>query len=326
MNRTGNRQLAQTYRTDDVHARDRFAYWREAICDAYVHLGCENRQRAGFDGRISLHELSSVRASFVASDAQHVYRRRRDISRGTEEFFLLSIQMRGIGRIQQHQREAILTPGDFALYASTDPYELVFDNPFEQLVIQVPKQAVIDRLPIADMLTASAISGRRGAGKLVSDCLIKIAAGADRVEPACQTHISTSVIDLLCSGLPLVNGRTPEDTGPQDQLTTLRIEAFIASNLKNPSLNRADGRDWTEYVRPADQRTSGQNGNVDYAAHPGGQAAAHPARVGRPRLQAYYDRRYRHQMGLCQPTAFLPGVQQPLRPLSAGLSVGPVRP
>ncbi len=232
--------MAQTYRTDDVHARDRFAYWREAICDAYVHLGCETGQRAGFGGRISLRELSPIRASFVASDAQHVYRRHRDISRSTDEYFLLSIQTRGIGRVHQHRREAVLNPGDFALYASTDPYELIFDNPFEQLVIQVPKQSVLDRLPIADMLTATAISGRQGAGKLVSDCLVKIASEADHVEPACRSHLSTSVIDLLCSGLPLVNGRAPEDVGRQDQLTTLRIEAFIISNLKNPGLNRAD--------------------------------------------------------------------------------------
>ena len=232
--------MEQIYRTDDVHARDRFAYWREAVCDAYVHLGCETRLRTGFEGRISLRELSSVRTSFVSSGAQHVSRRRRDISRSSDEYFLMSIQTRGIGRIHQHQREAVLNQGDFALYASTDPYELIFDNPFEQLVIQVPKQSVIDRLPIADMLTATAISGRQGTGKLVSDCLIKIASEADTVEPACRSSVSTSVIDLLCSALPLANRGAPEDLGRQDQLTTLRIESFIASNLKNPNLCRAD--------------------------------------------------------------------------------------
>jgi AraC-like DNA-binding protein len=232
--------LEQAYRTSDVHPRDRYAYWREAICNAYVHLGCEAPRRKGFSGEISLRQFANVRASFVKSCAQHVYRRPEGISRSSDDYFLLSIQLRGLGRVRQRTREALLNPGDFALYASTDPYELVFEDDFEQLVIQVPKLDILDRLPIADMLTAIPIAGRAGTGKIVSNCLINIANGARDVEPACRPHLSSTVVELLCGSLSSINDRTSADLGQQDHLTMLRIESFLASNLKNTALSRDD--------------------------------------------------------------------------------------
>ncbi len=234
------RELAKTYSTEDVRERDRLAYWREAICEAYVNLGCEAPRQARFDGSISLTEVSSVRLSFVNSGQQHVFRRQQDIARGTDEYFLLSLQLEGVGRVCQDRREAVLRPGDFSLYSSTDPYQLVFQRPFSQLVIQIPKRAILDRIPIADMLTGIAIGGRAGSGKLISDCLTNIAQGVHLVEPEAEAHVSAAVVDLICSSLAQLNGQIPSDVGRQDRLTTLRIESFIASHLKNPDLTRDD--------------------------------------------------------------------------------------
>jgi AraC-like DNA-binding protein len=232
--------MEKTFRTGDVAPRDRFAYWREAICDAYVHLGCDTSQPVAFDGSIALHRLAGADMSFVDSEVQHVRRRRRDIGRDVDDYFLLSVQRHGTGRVVQYGREALLKPGDFALYSSTDPYDLIFAERFGQLVVQVPKRAVLDRLPIAEMLTAIPVSGRAGTGRLVGQCLNTIAAGSDGIDTPAEPHLSSTVVDLLCTGLATIAGQAPCDVSRQDTLTTLRIEAFIASNLHNPELTRAD--------------------------------------------------------------------------------------
>jgi hypothetical protein len=88
--------MERVFRTTDVQPRDRFAYWREAICDAYVHLGCDTGRRGDFSGAIRLNRLHNVALSFVAGDRQHVRRRARDIGRDSQQYFLLSVQRRGI--------------------------------------------------------------------------------------------------------------------------------------------------------------------------------------------------------------------------------------
>jgi AraC-like DNA-binding protein len=232
--------MEKTFHTGDVAPRDRFSYWREAICDAYVHLGCDTSRPVAFDGTIALHRLAGADMSFVDSEAQHVRRRRRDIGRDTDDYFLLSVQRHGTGRVVQYGREALLSPGDFALYSSTDPYDLIFTDRFGQLVVQVPKRAVLDRLPVAEMLTAIPISGRAGTGRLVSHCLNTIAAGSDGVDGTSDPHLSATVVDLLCTGLAAVSGQAACDVSRQDTLTILRIEAFIAAHLRDPELSRDD--------------------------------------------------------------------------------------
>jgi hypothetical protein len=89
---------------------------------------------------------------------QHVRRTRSLISQGNEEYLLASIQRNGTGRVEQDGRTAFLAPGDIGFYDSTRPYTLHFDDPFHQLVVQVPKRELMlrDTRP----LTARAL--RRG--------------------------------------------------------------------------------------------------------------------------------------------------------------------
>ena len=60
------------------------------------------------------------------------------IARASEDYFLVSIQTQGRGVVSQDGRDAVLAPGDFALYDSTRPYQLTFDGPFQQFVLKLP--------------------------------------------------------------------------------------------------------------------------------------------------------------------------------------------
>lgn len=230
--------METTFRTENTARNERFAYWREAICDAYVHLGCEMLEHDDFTGEIVLRRLGSVSVSRVSSSPQHVVRRPKDISRASDEFFLLSLQLSGTGRVVQHQREAVLQPGDFALYSSSDPYELIFPESFRQIVIQVPKADLSETLPVADLITAIAVDTRRTARCQVGGALTAIAAEtfADRTVDSLER--AETIVDLISGGLASIAGRPSSRFRRHDRLTVLRIESFIASNLRNPKLSR----------------------------------------------------------------------------------------
>jgi len=230
--------METTFRTEDTERDERFAYWREAICDAYVHLGCEMLEPGDFSGEIVLRDVESVSVSQVSSSPQHVIRRPKDISRACDDFFLLSLQLSGTGRVVQHRREALLRPGDFALYSSSDPYELIFPEYFRQIVVQIPKADLAETLPIADMITAIAVDSRRKRGRQISGALAALAAGTMADWAADNTGRAEAIIDLISSGLASLAEGTRCRLKRQDRLTVLRIEAYIASNLKDPDLSR----------------------------------------------------------------------------------------
>ena len=143
-----------------------FDYWRDLICDAFVQLSARPRGEAPFRGSIEHEALDEVELSVVDAGAQQVDRTRGLIARSHEDYLLASIQLAGHGEVRQGGRVARLAAGSMAFYDSTRPYTLDFDDPFRQLVVQVPKSA----LPHGrfDDATAVALDGSGGV-RLVTD-------------------------------------------------------------------------------------------------------------------------------------------------------------
>lgn len=52
----------------------------------------------------------------------------------------------GIGGVVQDGRETVIRPGAFALYDTTRPYELKFDDAFTQTIFKVPREMLQRRL------------------------------------------------------------------------------------------------------------------------------------------------------------------------------------
>ena len=81
----------------------------------------------------------------MTATAQIVRRTPAKIARASEDYFLVSIQTEGRGVVSQDGRDAVLAPGDFALYDSTRPYTLTFDGPFQQIVLMLPGKTLAHR-------------------------------------------------------------------------------------------------------------------------------------------------------------------------------------
>ena len=128
--------MDRRFTTDDVAARERLDYWREAICDVFVKLDCRSAQRRGFYGHMTSEVLDCIQLSLVDAGSQHVLRGARQLAKSNEDDFLISMQVDGVGVVRQDGRDALLQPGSMALYASTRPYELLFPRRFRQLVVQ----------------------------------------------------------------------------------------------------------------------------------------------------------------------------------------------
>lgn len=225
--------------TASVHQRDRFAYWREAVCDTYVQLECMSDNSTDFTGEIQLNRMSRVSTSIVSGSQQLVRRRRRDIAKATDEWFLLSIQLERHGLIQQCGRIAELGLGDFALYSSIAPYDLSLPDGFRQLVVQIPRHDLLQRLPNADLLTGMTVSGKSEIGGLVRDSVFRLVQAQSAVNPATRHCLEDSIIDLCATGLTTLHGAEAVRTATEHRLIH-QADTIIAQRIGDPYLDRAE--------------------------------------------------------------------------------------
>lgn len=225
------------FSTKGLKKKDRFSYWREAVCDSYVLLGCKSEVIKEFDGGIVLERLPGISVSTVFSDAVVVNRRKKDIARSNDDCFLLSLQLKNRGYVKQHGRFAELHPGDFAIYSSTETYELLFPSSYKQLVFQFPKSDLLMKLPNCELLTARKISNTDEIGRLVNGSLVDFSRIIGNSDDVVQRYMKDTVLDLIATGLASLENNTFELSHPEQHLM-LRAKSYIHANLGNPSLTR----------------------------------------------------------------------------------------
>jgi len=228
--------LAQ-YLTSDVQSAERFDFWRDAVCDAFVRLGCTTDVKKGFTGSLDDRRYQDLSVSHVSGSRHEVFRRKRDIARAQENDFLLSLQLHNHSRLVQHANTATLQRMDFAMYSSTDPYQLSLSQDFSQLVLQFPKAKLLSRLPNAELLTGVRIDGTQSLGAFVGKNIIELTNMMDSQPASAQVLMQETLLDMVAMALA-ANANSRVDISLPEQQILLRARSFVQDNLSDESLNR----------------------------------------------------------------------------------------
>ena len=227
-------------KTSDLKHGARIDFWRDMICDEYVNLECETIQGGDFFGEIRGGVgVSDLKFSEVISDQQHVVRSVRQIAKNTEAEFLISFQLKNRGLVKQSGREALLTPGSFALYDSTQPYSLTFREPFHQFVLQMPKNVLARHLINPEQYTAIPISGKSGLGAVLTNFLFSLARELENV-PHVPDNLSEDLVNLMA--MAFSSSLMLEQVGSHSivrESLKRRIRQYIDNNLSDPGLSNA---------------------------------------------------------------------------------------
>ncbi|MGV9862684.1 AraC-like ligand-binding domain-containing protein [Rhodococcus koreensis] len=215
-----------------------FDEFRESVSDAFVPLEMTSADHDDFRGVVRGATVGAVRISEVTA-APHVIRRTpRTIRAANPDYFKLGLQVGGCCCLSQDGREAALTPGDFAIYDTTRPYQLSFDDRFRMLVVMFPRHLL--RVPpdgIAQ-LTARRVSGRQGLGAVVTPLVRGLGEQIADASPTVALHLGDAVLDLVAAAfaeqLHLADGLIPRSRGDELQA---RVTAFIDERLPDRELD-----------------------------------------------------------------------------------------
>jgi len=233
--------MTQLLSTAVVPREQRLAYWTDMICNVYVQLGCDPvpgaRSHGDFEGSIRQHTLPSLDVSVVRSGPQKVMRTAGHIARSSDDYFLVSIQARGRGVVRQDGRDAVLSVGDFALYDSTRPYQLQFDDAFEQIVLKLPGERLRSELRETQALTATTVSGREGAGHLLLGMIRTLHEDIDALQPASALAVANGVLSILVAGLQTLPAARSPALSNLTAFHLARIKRQVDARLDDPALS-----------------------------------------------------------------------------------------
>lgn len=223
--------------TLDVDETERLAYWCDLVCSTFVNLDVKKVLRTpSFFGSIDSRYLNHLQFSHVKSEEQRVVRSRAQISQATQDYFLISLQLVGKGSVFQQGRAAELQQGHFCLYDTTRTYELFFTNPFEQMVLQMPRDRLKPLLALPEKSAACAVNGCCGLGKITRDLILSTYREMESFSSRERGRISDIIADLLAACI------NQSVCGPRRSPRTrtgrlLEMKYFIGNRLHDPLLS-----------------------------------------------------------------------------------------
>jgi AraC-like DNA-binding protein len=228
--------MSQILTTDAVANDQRVAYWVDMICTTYVQLECDAKQSHGFRGSILSHRLPGLDLSVVSSRAQRVMRTPRVISRASDDYFIVSLQTQGRAVISQDGRDAVMSPGDFAIYDSTRPYVLHFGDDFEEIVLKLRGDQIRSMVRNTEGLTATTVSGRTGAGHLLINMIRTLRDEVDSLLPASAAAVASGVVNVLVAGLQSLPACKKAELSSMSAYHVARIRQCIDDRVHDPAL------------------------------------------------------------------------------------------
>ena len=212
--------------------------FRAAVNDSFVPLQVSSAHPDRFRGMIRGAGIDEVHVSDVRATDHVVERTPELIARGDRPYFKVSLMLAGTGLLIQDDREAVLSPGDLAVYDTSRPYSLVFDQDFRTMVVMFPRHLLTLPPDMVGQLTAVRISGSEGLGSVVAPYLTQLAGNLDQLAGSTGARLAHSALDHVATVFARELGLDGESADPHRALMQ-RIRGHIDRNLASTDLGPA---------------------------------------------------------------------------------------
>ncbi len=213
---------------------DRLDVWRDLIREHFVALDIAADHETGFAGTVQSTAVGHLKVATVDSRTQLFQRTRGLVRRDGDAYLQVGLVTRGEGVVRQDGREALIRPGDFALYETGRPFSWGLRGDWQLLVFTWPRSSVALDPGASRQLTARTLDGGEGLGRIVGRMLRDLVVSPPVLTPLGAIRLADEVAELVTT--VAAEQRIPElPASAGDRLS--RVIVYIAEHLGDPNLD-----------------------------------------------------------------------------------------
>ncbi|CAN7163181.1 helix-turn-helix domain-containing protein [Pseudarthrobacter oxydans] len=215
-----------------------FDHWKHLVAESFVPLAAQTADVDGFRGRMRSRVLDRMSIVEVTATSHEVHRTPALIARAHERYFKLNLQLEGTGLLVQDNREAVLRPGDLAIYDTSRPYTLTFEEQARMMVVMFPCDALALPADYVGQLAAVRMAGSAGLSGIVGQFIRQLSENLDVLSGPSGSRLAANALDLVSTMLHAEMDIAPDRMKPQ-ALLAVSIREYIEANLADPLLSPA---------------------------------------------------------------------------------------
>lgn len=219
---------------DDTSA-GRFEFWREVVRRSFVPMEAVPGETSDFHASLHTSHLGAVQVSVVAAQPHGVTHTSGHITSDQPDFVKVSLQLTGRCRLAQGDRQALLAPGELAIYDTRRPYTLDCELPYSMLVLMFPRALL--RLTEQELarVNAATVPCQEGLGPVVQPFLRGLARQVRELQGVGEDRLADSAVDLV-SALLAQHGSSSAHREDGPEALRQRILLYMEQRLADPEL------------------------------------------------------------------------------------------
>ena len=237
--------MSSLIRTDQVPAADLVDFLREVMAKTWLSTGCRPEHRTNYCAEFRASGLGPMQVVVMDVPPATVCRTPELISRADPDMLKMVLVRGGDSCVvSQDGRQAHLSAGEFAIYDTRRPYEVVcgagHSQPMQMMTFMFPPSLLPLSRNRIRQLAAVPFPAGAGLGDVTSQFLLQLARNVDHYSPAEAARLSSAALEVLATRLSheldVHDWDTPE-ARRHALLTT--VQAFIVRNLGDTGLSPA---------------------------------------------------------------------------------------
>jgi AraC family transcriptional activator of tynA and feaB len=205
--------------TDTVRARERFSYWREAVCQTIFNLTIEAPDRS-FSARMATRSVGPVRIALAESTRYDVVRGPREVANDTAEHYSIYLQLSNQAVISQCSDTFTFEPNDIAISDVKYPFRAQIAGKSRRITTVIPHEMIDRRAPWVRKTALRRLASRSPYVDLAGRHILEMARN-----DAISDSAATLLTENLCNLLALASAT---DVAPGRMQPELQIEAMLA--------------------------------------------------------------------------------------------------
>jgi AraC-like DNA-binding protein len=218
--------------TDAAHPHERFAYWREAICQSMFNISIETAPRR-FSARLAARSAGALRFATSESSGYRIVRSRRDIDSAPADHCAIYLQVHGRTVIEQSDETFTFQRDDIAISDGRQPFRADFSEAGRRAIAAIPREMLDRRAPWLRRRPLHRLAANSQFVDLARDHMLALTA-----DSAALSEGATAVLtDNLCNLLALASATDISPSRLQPELQLEALLAFCRQNLHDSDLS-----------------------------------------------------------------------------------------
>ncbi|MFC9333993.1 MULTISPECIES: helix-turn-helix domain-containing protein [Arthrobacter] len=215
-----------------------FDHWRHLVAQSFVPLAAETERPEQFRGRMRSRVLDRTCIVEVSASGHSVHRTPALLAQSDQRYFKLNLQLEGTGLLIQDNREAVLRPGDLAIYDTNRPYTLAFEEQARMMVLMFPHDSLSLPPEYVGQLSAVRLAAESGVAGIVGPFITQLAGNLEALSGPTGSRLVANTLDLVSTMLHSELDLAADSMKPQALLATSARD-YIEANLADPQLSPA---------------------------------------------------------------------------------------